>query len=59
MAYVRLARLKRVRQALSDGSAQSVTEAALRWGVTHLGRLSGDYRVAFGETPSETLQRQH
>lgn len=57
MAYVRRARLERVRASLSDGSATSVTEAALRWGVTHLGRLSGDYRAAFGETPSETLQR--
>jgi transcriptional regulator GlxA family with amidase domain len=57
MAYVRQARLERVRQALSDGTAQSVTAAATRWGITHLGRLSGDYRAAFGETPSETLQR--
>ena len=57
MAYVRRARLDRVREALTDGSAESVTEAAMRWGVTHLGRLSGDYRTAFGETPSETLQR--
>ncbi|HJQ04643.1 MAG TPA: AraC family transcriptional regulator [Nocardioides sp.] len=57
MAYLRQARLDRVRQSLSDGTARSVTEAALTWGVTHLGRLSGDYRAAFGETPSETLQR--
>lgn len=57
MGYVRYARLLRVRESLSDGTAQSVTEAALRCGVTHLGRLSGDYREAFGESPSETLQR--
>ncbi|MBU2694417.1 AraC family transcriptional regulator [Pimelobacter sp. 30-1] len=57
MAYLRQARLRRVRDDLSDGTATSVTDAALRWGVTHLGRLSGDYRAAFGETPSETLQR--
>ncbi|GAA3523530.1 AraC family transcriptional regulator [Nocardioides daeguensis] len=57
MAYVRQARLERVRQSLSDGSVQSVTEAASKWGIAHLGRLSGDYRAAFGETPSETLQR--
>jgi methylphosphotriester-DNA--protein-cysteine methyltransferase len=57
MAYVRQARLVRVRESLTDGSATSVTEAALKWGITHLGRLSGDYRAAFGETPSETLQR--
>ena len=57
MAYIRHARLLRVREALGDGSAASVTDAAMRWGITHLGRLSVDYRAAFGESPSETLQR--
>jgi len=57
MAYLRRVRLERVRESLVDGSADSVTDAALRWGVTHLGRLAGDYREAFGETPSETLRR--
>lgn len=57
MAYIRRARLLRVREALVDGSAASVTDAAMRWGITHLGRLSGDYRAVFGESPSETLQR--
>jgi transcriptional regulator GlxA family with amidase domain len=57
MAYLRRARLDRVRQSLSDGSAASVTEAAMRCGVTHLGRLASDYRASFGEIPSETLQR--
>ncbi|KAA1378144.1 AraC family transcriptional regulator [Aeromicrobium fastidiosum] len=57
MAYVRRARLVRVRESLTDGTARSVTEAAHRWGVTHLGRLSGDYRAAFGEAPIDTLRR--
>jgi methylphosphotriester-DNA--protein-cysteine methyltransferase len=57
MAYLRHARLRGVRESLTDRSVQSVTEAATKWGVTHLGRLSGDYRTAFGETPSETLRR--
>lgn len=57
MAYVRYARLTRVRESLTQGSVESVTEAAHKWGVTHLGRLSGDYRAAFGETPIETLKR--
>jgi AraC-like DNA-binding protein len=57
MAYLRRVRLERVRESLVDGSAASVTDAALRWGVTHLGRLSGDYRAAFGESPSQTLRR--
>jgi transcriptional regulator GlxA family with amidase domain len=59
MAYLRRARLARVHDMLMDGSAHSVAEAAHRWGVTHLGRLSGDYRAAFGESPSETLARSH
>ncbi|SSC23822.1 Transcription regulator HTH, AraC- type, ligand binding, partial [Klenkia terrae] len=56
-AYLRRVRLERVRESLSDGSAASVTDAALRWGVPHLGRLAGDYRAAFGESPSDTLRR--
>ncbi len=57
MAYLRRVRLERVRESLSDGSAAGVTDAALRWGVLHLGRLAGDYRAAFGESPSDTLRR--
>lgn len=57
MGYLRRARLARLREALKDGSATSVTEAAARWGLTHLGRVSADYRAAFGESPRETLQR--
>ncbi|WP_162616512.1 AraC family transcriptional regulator [Xylanimonas allomyrinae] len=57
MAHLRRARLHRVRESLVDGSATSVAEAAHRWGVSHLGRLSGDYRAEFGESPSETIQR--
>jgi AraC-like DNA-binding protein len=57
MAYVRQARLARVRDSLTDGSVMSVTEAALKWGITHFGRLSAEYRAAFGESPRDTLQR--
>jgi transcriptional regulator GlxA family with amidase domain len=56
-AHLRRARLDRVRAALLDGSAGTVTEAAQRWGVPHLGRLAADYRDAFGEAPAETLRR--
>jgi len=34
-----------------------VTDVALRWGFTHFGRFSVDYRRMFGERPSETLKR--
>ena len=57
MAYLRRARLERIRAALVGGTAASVTEAADRWAYPHLGRLAVDYRTAFGETPAQTLRR--
>ncbi|MCG5434751.1 hypothetical protein PSH25_000383 [Micromonospora sp. PSH25] len=27
-----------------------------RWGFTHLGRFSTDYRAAYGRSPSHTLR---
>jgi AraC-like DNA-binding protein len=35
-----------------------VTDVALRWGFTHLGRFSTEYRRRFGEPPSQTLRRR-
>jgi AraC-like DNA-binding protein len=56
--FLRTVRLGRVRAMLLAGSAGvSVSECALRWGFTHLGRFSGDYRRRYGESPSETLRR--
>jgi transcriptional regulator GlxA family with amidase domain len=60
MAYVRSLRLSRVRndlQAPGRGD-KSVSSAARRWSFTHMGQFSHDYRVLFGEMPSETLARQ-
>ena len=34
----------------------TVTEVALRYGFTHLGKFAIDYRQAFGESPSATLR---
>jgi AraC family ethanolamine operon transcriptional activator len=34
-----------------------VSDVALRWGFTHFGRFSVEYRRMFGERPSETLKR--
>ena len=36
---------------------ESVTEIAMQWGFTHMGRFSIEYRRRFGESPSETLSR--
>lgn len=51
-------RLCRVRFDLENAQGDvSVTETALHWGFTHLGRFAADYRKAFGERPSETARR--
>jgi AraC family transcriptional regulator, ethanolamine operon transcriptional activator len=40
----------------SSPSDRTVTEVATEFGFWHLGRFSVSYRIAFGETPSETLR---
>lgn len=57
--YLRDVRLDRVRGALQTGDpgTLTVTDAAYRWGFTHLGRFAGEYRQRFAESPSVTLRR--
>ena len=57
--HLRMRRLSNARQALlsSDPGHTTVTEIATRCGFAELGRFSVEYRSAFGESPSETLQR--
>jgi AraC family transcriptional regulator, ethanolamine operon transcriptional activator len=40
----------------SNPADRTVTEVATEFGFWHLGRFSVSYRIAFGETPSETLR---
>ena len=54
-SYLRAVRLDHVRKELRV--AESVTDAATRWGFWHFGHFSNDYREQFGELPSETLRR--
>jgi len=58
--FLHLLRLHAVRRELSDGegAGRTVREVADHWGFHRHGRLSGCYRAAFGELPSETRQRQ-
>ncbi|ALG10952.1 helix-turn-helix transcriptional regulator [Kibdelosporangium phytohabitans] len=57
--YLRRRRLRHARAdlaAIRAGHATgTVTEVALRWGFTHLGRFSLLYRTTYGESPSETV----
>ena len=59
MRYVRNARFERVRDELSRLHGEgTVTEVARRWGFTHMGRFSAEYRARFGELPAVTAQRR-
>ena len=58
MQYLRNSRFEKVREALGRADPeQSVTEIAMNWGFTHMGRFSVEYRQRFGESPSESLRR--
>ena len=55
--YLRRVRLDLVRQALRDGSAALVAEAAARYGFFNAGRFAAEYRQVFNENPRQTLLR--
>jgi transcriptional regulator GlxA family with amidase domain len=57
--HLRMLRLSQARRALlsADSKLASVTEIATSFGFVELGRFSVEYRRAFGESPSQTLQR--
>ena len=59
MGFLKTVRLQRAQADLlaADPTQISVTEIATKWDFFHLGRFAGDYRKAFGETPSMTLKR--
>jgi AraC-like DNA-binding protein len=68
MEFLRNARLDGVRAALLDAlreaapvaasaGAVRVSDIAARYGFGHAGRFAADYRLRFGEAPSQTLTR--
>lgn len=59
MLYLRQVRLRRAREALeaADREVTTVRAVAVGLGILHLGRFAAAYREAFGETPSDTLNR--
>ena len=59
MTYLRRIRLLRASEALktADRDATTVRAVALRLGILHMSRFAAAYREAFGEAPSDTLNR--
>lgn len=59
MHYLKEVRLRNVHEELARQSSggTTVTEVAYRWGFSHLGHFTTDYKRRFGESPSETLAR--
>ncbi|KEA62310.1 Transcriptional regulator, AraC family [Marinobacterium lacunae] len=57
-AYIRRLKLETIHAELSRNlRVRNVTEVALKYGFTNLGRFSAQYREHIGELPSETLRR--
>lgn len=58
LQFLRRHRLEQARRLLVQvANTRSVSEVAMEWGFTHLGRFSQAYRDAFGEAPSATALR--
>ena len=51
--YFKFMRLHGARRDIRVGKL-SITDIAMKWGFSHLGRFSGHYRDTFGELPSHT-----
>jgi AraC family ethanolamine operon transcriptional activator len=59
VAYLRAVRLNSVRRMLKRADAgASVADIAARWGFWHLSRFAADYKLLFGELPSQTLRQR-
>ncbi len=56
--YIRMSKLHAVRRELrcTPRDATTVSQVALKYGFTELGRFSVRYRQVFGESPSETFR---
>lgn len=59
-AYIRAVSLNGVRRHLlrEDSPCGSVQDAAAAYGFWHMSQFARDYRLMFGERPSETLRRR-
>lgn len=59
MDYLKRLRLGGVRRALqrADRAQVKIIDIAMDWGFWHMGHFARDYRIMFGESPSQTLPR--
>ena len=59
MQYLKILRLHGVRRALKSANPQTskVTKIAGLYGFWHMGQFSTDYKIMFGESPSNTLKK--
>ncbi|WP_246562703.1 AraC family transcriptional regulator [Bradyrhizobium liaoningense] len=58
VAYLRQIRLEAIHHELSrPENLLPVSEVALKWGFTHMGRFAALYRSAFGLYPSDTVRQ--
>lgn len=59
MLHLKEVRLRSVNEELKrqGPGTTTVTAVAFRWGFSHLGHFTTDYKRRFGESPSETLAR--
>ena len=59
LAWMRSMKLNAVRDELKRHRTgdELISDIALRWGFTHFGRFSSDYRQLFGESPRDTQRR--
>jgi AraC-like DNA-binding protein len=58
LQYLHRRRLNFVHRELlnAEPGSSSVTEVAIRWGYSELGRFAVEYKRLFGESPSTTLK---
>jgi transcriptional regulator GlxA family with amidase domain len=58
MSYLRRVRLHHAHMDLqaADPARRSVSDVALYWGFTHLGRFAASYRERYERPPSSTLR---
>ena len=54
MSYLKELRFEQAHLELMHNEHLSVTDVAFKWGFTHLGRFSQEYKRRYGELPSFT-----